>query len=170
MSEQTQRNLWSRLAGLLDLRGSGGNGKPRLTTSGRFAEELRRERSRADRTQTPFSVIVVSIEPREDGRNGNGYNGELGTKVGEVFAEAVRCTDVVGWFDAERVGVILAHTAGADAWHLVGRVQEELKDALGARGAVERLTFQVYAYPTQMPPLETSFEQVSLLESRRAHP
>lgn len=79
-----------------------------------------------------------------------GENGEKKIAPEELDAMAgtvthrVRCTDIAGWFDEDRFGVILPHTPGSRAWNLATELKKALEGKEDSKQGVECM---VYVYP-----------------------
>ncbi|MHC5034261.1 MAG: hypothetical protein ACYTFZ_04430 [Planctomycetota bacterium] len=139
---------------------------PHLLDRRAFGAAMSRERSRADRSGTPFSLVVFS-EPRRSG-NGNGMpQSELMAGLSEALADRIRCTDVAGWFDDDVLAVILPHTTGQEAWNLVERVQARLKGRLKNSEDLDAISYRVHSYPFhEARPQAVSTRQLSLFDGR----
>ncbi|MEX2287758.1 MAG: sugar transferase [Planctomycetaceae bacterium] len=83
--------------------------------SDRFRGILERERMRADRSGTSFSLISFSLSVSSDK-----------TSESEAFLRhlrtRIRATDYVGWIDAKNVGVTLWNTHREGAWKFVEQI------------------------------------------------
>jgi PleD family two-component response regulator len=139
---------------------------PHLLDRRAFGNAMSRERSRADRSGTPFSLVVCS-EPGSSG-NGNGMlQSELMAGLAEALADRIRCTDVAGWFDDDVLAVILPHTTGQEAWNLVERVQARLKGRLRNAEGPDAISYRVHSYPFHSArPQAASTRQLSLFDGR----
>ena len=97
---------------------AGDPGQARLPSRGQFLRMLRRERARADRAGSQFSLLALeSGGPACGGRSGDGratlYH------LLRLLRRRLRVTDDVGWLDRRRLGVILPDTPAWGAWALV---------------------------------------------------
>lgn len=112
-----------------------------------FRRALSVERSRADRTGQPLSLIMV-CEP--GGTEGPSHDGGGATeRVAEEVVRRKRCTDIVGWVAPRRLGVLLPHTSAENAWHMLRNVRSRLPLRGPESEALRGLCFCVYAYPLE---------------------
>ena len=137
------------MLGFLKFFGNGGNGVthvPGVLSKEAFAEALSRERSRADRTGLPFSLAVMwdTSAPGPESLSVNGNR--VLPRLAKVLTARVRCTDIVGWLERDKLGVLLPHTPGERAWSFVDDVDRRLKEALGADD-VSGVSYGVHTYP-----------------------
>jgi lipopolysaccharide/colanic/teichoic acid biosynthesis glycosyltransferase len=95
---------------------------------------IRRERARADRQKSQFSLVMFRLVPAR---------GRWATlRLCKIVLDQIRATDELGQFDRHTVCAILPDTAPDGAWKLIDRVNE----AAGARQmSVEPV---IYTYPT----------------------
>jgi lipopolysaccharide/colanic/teichoic acid biosynthesis glycosyltransferase len=110
-----------------------------------FHKVILKERERSDRTGLPVSLFVF-----EEIRS-NEKNGSLRDLV-ELLNVRVRSTDEIGWYDDDRVGVILPHTGLESAEKFSQNFQELLtrKDF--------SFKHDIYIYPT---PFSNNFYHAS---------
>ncbi|HZM00185.1 MAG TPA: sugar transferase, partial [Planctomycetota bacterium] len=101
-----------------------------------FGLLLDRERSLADRGTRVFTLVEL--------RRTSGPAGALG-QLGQQLRQRLRSTDVVGWLDAERLGVLLCDT-GAEA---AGFLAEAVEDGRRRQGLELSATVFVYPSPEQ---------------------
>lgn len=102
-----------------------------------FAQVLRRERDRADRTEDV--VTLVTLDLRESHRG----NSAFGQTLARILAGRLRSTDDAGWLEDSRLGLVLPHTPEEGAWSLVHALRTTLeRDS----GRFELPGFAVYAY------------------------
>lgn len=94
---------------------------------------LQRERARADRTQSPLSVLVYSC----------GKDCEAAAPLGRVLRQRLRNTDEVGWVAPGHLCVVLPDTPAAGAWKVADDVARSLLPYLTVP------TCTVYTYPDQ---------------------
>jgi lipopolysaccharide/colanic/teichoic acid biosynthesis glycosyltransferase len=96
---------------------------------------IHRERCRADRTKTEFSLVLFRV-PRSIGPS------RTALRLARTVLQRSRATDEIGWFDEETVGAILPDTtadgAGRFADNVVGTVRE----------AAQRPQAIIYTYPS----------------------
>ncbi len=110
-----------------------------------FHKVILKERERSDRTGLPVSLFVF-----EEIR-GNRQNGSLRNLV-DLLNVRVRSTDEIGWYDDDRVGVILPHTGLESATKFSENFQELL-----TRKAFS-FKHEIYIYPT---PFSNNFYNAS---------
>lgn len=77
----------------------------------RFHDIIRREQVRADRNQHPFSLLVFYVGNQE-------ANGTHTEHLAHIVTNRVRLTDEVGWFDNQRIGILLPDTSTDGAQRL----------------------------------------------------
>jgi lipopolysaccharide/colanic/teichoic acid biosynthesis glycosyltransferase len=113
-----------------------------------FHHSLRRERARADRTGREFALVVFT--PREP-RAAK----ETMLRVARELKRRLSDDEEAGWFDDDRIGVILAETPAEDAWKLADDVCLAFPlDALPP-------LCEVFVYPSDR---QTDWEGPDLLE------
>lgn len=100
----------------------------------RFRDLVDRERMRADRGQTRFCLALFSLPPDD----------AAGVRILVNLEQRLRATDHAGFFDANRIGVILWNTGEAGAWEFVEKVKA-FYDGLP-------MDAEVFLYPTYQPP------------------
>jgi lipopolysaccharide/colanic/teichoic acid biosynthesis glycosyltransferase len=101
-----------------------------------FAVILERERARADRNGHGFSLVTFKVD---------GASRAFEDRLKQVLDGRLRLTDEMGWFDGQRIGVLLFNTHREGAWNYANRVRE----AMTAGG--EWAEFGVYTYPASWP-------------------
>jgi lipopolysaccharide/colanic/teichoic acid biosynthesis glycosyltransferase len=99
-----------------------------------FENALRRERLRADRNSTRFSLLTLTFG-RRDGAT-------IFDAAAEVLESRIRATDLPGWHKDRTMGIVLPDTEAEGAWKLA----DDLRQLMEAKGISPR--FSVYAYPT----------------------
>ncbi|MHC4480147.1 MAG: hypothetical protein ACYS1C_04150 [Planctomycetota bacterium] len=145
---------------------NGSNGAPYLLEPEAFGAAIRRERSRADRTREPFSLVVVATS-LNGMRDAAGLRARLTEELAEIVAQRVRCTDVAGWLDRDSLGLILSATFGEDAWNVVEDVQISLARTFGAPLAARMVSYRVHSYPFDVGAPRARCRQTSLFEPGR---
>lgn len=100
-----------------------------------FESMLDRERSRADRSGTSFSLITIRLSPRD--RNEATYR-----VLSRILSERLRATDLTGFMSDGRIGVLLSDTQIVGAY--------ELRDSLRLALEEKDVAFEdeVSSYPT----------------------
>ncbi len=125
-----------RLSGLLNRVVAQTGTHETLLSKLHFQAALRRERLRADRCLSTFSLLTIGLG------EGSAHDKALAGVV-EVLESRVRESDIAGWFADGVIGIILPETASAGAWQLADDLQASLE-----RRQVS-VSFEVYAYPSQ---------------------
>ncbi len=81
-----------------------------------FSYVLERERARADRNGHGFSLVTFKV----------GNKPESVDRLKQVLTDRLRLTDELGWYDDERLAVLLFNTPRDGAWNYANRVQAAL--------------------------------------------
>lgn len=95
---------------------------------------LERERARAERSKTPFSLIVMT------------WSGKLPTdaalaRLTKTLTARLRLTDEAGWLGKNRLALVLADTSEGGAWKV-------LRDVCQVLGEQSQPKCEVFVYPT----------------------
>ena len=110
-----------------------------------FKEVVIRERKRADRSNRPFALLLVSPLGREEGRTFSQWHPAI-----EAVTAAKRETDLLGWFEQHSaVGVVLTEIETLDpsvAREIAGRVRRELGKRLGTETASD-FSIRLHVHP-----------------------
>ena len=114
---------------------------PGLLDPESFSRALHREWSRSQRLGLPFSVVMIASSPAR--ATERSVEQEL-LALAHALRDRIRCTDLMGWHQPGKLGIILAHTPGDAAWSLVTDIQARL-DSMP--GLAETNTVEVYACP-----------------------
>ncbi len=89
-----------------------------LLPAPQFLQRLREERSRSDRSGRPFSLVLIPApatgQPEEEV--------DLFYRAIQALARTVRLSDILGWYQGDRIGLILPDTSEAQAWQVVDRL------------------------------------------------
>ncbi|HWB14661.1 MAG TPA: sugar transferase [Pirellulales bacterium] len=80
-----------------------------------FHHSLRRERARSDRTGSEFVLLIFTPRDRATAKKTN-------LRVARELKRHLTDDDEAGWFDDERIAVILAETPAENAWRLADAV------------------------------------------------
>ena len=111
---------------------------PGVLTQSELRLIVERERARADRTQSSLSLVLIEL-----------HDAQLRTSLPMHFPVAIarrlRCTDAVGWFDGETLGLLLPDTQETGATTL----SNELRQTLGT--ATIGANWRILSYPEDMP-------------------
>jgi lipopolysaccharide/colanic/teichoic acid biosynthesis glycosyltransferase len=108
-----------------------------------FRGALIRERKRADRSNQPLGLLLVTLDERTS------PSSDAGRAVVAGLMAVKRDTHIAGWFEGRRtVGLIVPEIPApvpAFVHDLKGSVRQQLEHRLDAR-AIERLSIQVHAH------------------------
>jgi lipopolysaccharide/colanic/teichoic acid biosynthesis glycosyltransferase len=105
-----------------------------------FRRIVDREKTRCDRNAHQFSLVVFGeIDPDR-------YKRFLKVFTDVLFMR-IRCTDDVGWFDKNRIGIVLPDTPAEGAGMFMLDMNQRLSVALQTPPG-----FTIYTYPSQKPP------------------
>jgi lipopolysaccharide/colanic/teichoic acid biosynthesis glycosyltransferase len=127
--------LFSKVLGKLLRRGAF-NG---IHSPEEFRLILERERARADRSGSKFSLVVFDFGNTNDGK-GSSLVVEHLTRI---LFRRIRLTDTVGWFDDKSIGTVLPGTSGQGAWKFADDVRKK------ASAIASHYTYRVYTYPME---------------------
>lgn len=83
-----------------------------------------------------------------NGTGGPGDENALG-RYAQALGERIRCTDLIGWLEVGKLGVLLPHTTGRSAWRLAEEIQARMDGAENAGRGVSKVEIKVYAYPAE---------------------
>lgn len=95
---------------------------------------LERERVRAERTNNPFSLIVMRWENDTPPL-------QVIRQLAGIMSDRLRLTDDAGWLSGHELGVILTDTSEGGAWKVLRDIVDQLGDAW-------RPECEVYVYPS----------------------
>lgn len=107
-----------------------------MNSAQEFALILERERARADRNGHGFSLVTFKVEIASQA---------FEERLKQVLDGRLRLTDEMGWFDRQRIGVLLFNTHREGAWNYANRVRK----AMAAEG--QGAECSVYTYPASWP-------------------
>ncbi len=104
-----------------------------------FHIAIQRERARSDRTGNGFSLVLFHVG------SDHGVNSLAGNLI-EILVNRLRCTDELGWFDQNQIGVLLFDTTTEKG---VQRFVSYLKDAneKAQHHDLDFPDYKVYVYP-----------------------
>jgi len=116
---------------------AGDSGANRILALSRqlFLRHLELEKRRTDRTKAPLSLIVATVDPSVGGS-------EAVRAALDVFAASKRETDLLGQLDADRIGLILPHTAIEGARSCLANIRMKCADL--------SIELDVSAYPDDL--------------------
>jgi lipopolysaccharide/colanic/teichoic acid biosynthesis glycosyltransferase len=121
-----------------------------------FKDALVRERRRADRSGTPFAVLLLDADRAAPGI---GEWGALLRAVGTIR----RDVDVVGWLEQGVVlGLLLAGAPGKGAGRVLQRLRREIARRLGG-DRLSALSLRLYAHDGHSVPADPAAAPVDLL-------
>ncbi len=116
-----------------------------LLPAPQFLQRLREERSRSDRSGRPFSLVLIPApatgQPEEEV--------DLFYRAIQALARTVRLSDILGWYQGDRIGLILPDTSEAQAWQVVDRLAGSLGHftSLALRPPGRAAALSVIEYP-----------------------
>lgn len=107
-----------------------------IHSSREFYAVLQQERARSDRTGDRFSLVLFDIADSSGDQT-------LALYLVGILTQRIRSTDEVGWFDTQRIGVVMPNTPTEGAWRLADEICEKI--------AKEKrpLNFKVFTYPSE---------------------
>jgi len=112
-----------------------GEGLESLLSIAAFRRILDRERARTDRSGLPFSLVAFTP------RNLETRHATL-MHLAKYLRRRLRCTDDVGWLDAERIGAVLPGTPASGAWKVADDTCRSFSEECPPP------VCEVYTYPT----------------------
>jgi lipopolysaccharide/colanic/teichoic acid biosynthesis glycosyltransferase len=114
----------------------GQGGRASLLSAEQMRRILERERLRADRSRSCFSLLTLTFH------SGNKRTNPPAAELARLFRDRLRATDDAGWLSAGRIGIVLPETPGSGAWKLC----EDICDRLPS--TVQKPQCEVFVYPT----------------------
>ena len=107
-----------------------------LYSAEEFRAIIERERARADRNGSKFSLVVFDMGDTDTDQN-------VVHSLITLISHRVRSTDEVGWIDIRRIGIELPDTSAEGARQLAYEISQEI--------AIRKslLTFKIYTYPLE---------------------
>lgn len=115
--------------------GSRANAVSIVQSQERFRASIIRERQRVDRNQHLLSLLLFTVGKQS-------ANGVAAQQLAHVLAKRIRSTDEVGWFDSQRIGVILPDTPAGGAYKLA----DDICEAVTPKASI--LEYTVHTYPS----------------------
>jgi lipopolysaccharide/colanic/teichoic acid biosynthesis glycosyltransferase len=104
-----------------------------------FRVELKRERMRTDRNQSPLAVLTIELPADRATRADFDF-------LAKALVRRLRSTDAVGFLANRQVGVLLPHTSEAGAW----KVASDICDVYPV--GHDRPNCEVFVYPDDSTP------------------
>ena len=102
-----------------------------------FKAILKRERARADRGNKKFSLIIFEIHNMENDIS-------LLRFIIKYLSSRVRLSDVMGWYDEKKIGILLPDTSQEGAQKLADEINNKVTHSI----ASPVCTIYVYPSPT----------------------
>jgi len=112
-----------------------------------FQKALLRERSRADRIGLPLSVLVVKYATENREREEDGTGRIPLRQVARILSRRIRSTDIIGYLEEDKLGIILPHTSGEATLKLADYVQLSVQQCFDEQSKVRSISCVVYSYP-----------------------
>lgn len=126
--------LWRKLTSWLPGRRPS-NSLGAIQPASRFREIVDRERKRTERTSGTFSLLELTLG-RDEVRTAQVAG------LARIFSQRLRATDVAGFLDNQRIGVVLSGTGEERAWEVAEDILEKCTPFRAPKCAV-------YVYPTR---------------------
>jgi len=99
-----------------------------------FKRSIEKERARADRNNHILSLVIFDMGS-SDQKN------DTTVHLIRRIKDRVRCIDEVGWYDNQRIGIVLPYTSNKGAIRLTENICEFLD------GSIPKTVCKVYTYP-----------------------
>jgi PleD family two-component response regulator len=100
-----------------------------------FKKNIRIERARADRSNHKLSLVVFDT-------NSSDPKNKTISRLMEEIRTRIRSVDLAGWYDDQRLGIILPYTSNNGATQLTENICESLDESL------PKPVCHVYTYPS----------------------
>ena len=110
----------------------------RLQTQSDLKNIILRERARSDRHNHEFSIIVIDIEKFDQN------NGVLDHFV-QLLGSRLRMIDEVGWYDQNKIAIVLPYTTSEDAVQVAEDVTKIINSDIPAHFS------KILSYPSIWP-------------------
>ncbi len=153
--------LRSRFSKLLCSGNYGPSGGGNLQSETEFYEAMHRERSRADRTGLPLSLMIMWELDNNDADTLPPREPMLLTSLARLLVDRVRCTDVVGRYEAAKLGVLLPHTTAEAAWTILQDVHSDLVRMYGSDDVLRKIFYRVHTTDMNGEFLDDGFSPVA---------
>ena len=109
-----------------------------LYSSKQFLDLLDRERGRADRNSHGFSLVIFDLDSEKTDKQIRA--------LAKMLHRRMRATDIAGWVDEQRVGILLPETYNEGARTFAEHISQELVE-----NRMPSLSYTVRTYPPQKP-------------------
>jgi len=119
-----------------------------------FRSIIERERARADRTDHQFSLIVLDLRSPDE-------NHQTTNHILQKIFRRVRRIDEIGWYDQNRIGIILPYTSAQGAQ----KFAESLSNSFSL--PMEQCLLNVYTYDSDQTHPDVA--KAEGLQSQDAH-
>ncbi len=119
-----------------------------------FLLRLKEERERSKRTGNPFSLLVADIADLSVALNGKaGGSAQIQEKkLIKQFLRQARAIDIKGWFDVERVGILMPETREPGALEVRQKICQEIrKNWPSAEDNHLGEFFEIYGFSSESP-------------------
>ncbi len=110
----------------------------RILGEGVFMRVLEKERCRADRSGTMFTLLVIPLDRHS-------LSPELEKRIYSLLKSNLRIVDEIGWLNRNRLGILLSNTPREGAHRFLKRLQA-MPDF-----PVDLKNYGVYSYPESPP-------------------
>ncbi len=111
------------------------NGSEKVASKEEFKSIIKKERVRADRNNHKLSIVMFDMDASDPKKKTNG-------QLIENIRSRIRCIDEVGWYDNQRIGMILPYTSNKGATKLAEYICESID------GSTPKPLCTVYTYPS----------------------
>jgi hypothetical protein len=117
-----------------------------ILTEQEFQSILNRELSHMARTKLPLSVVIISLNSDEPQHNSlTKKTAIIAHALANIAVRSIRCTDILGQYQDNRLGLILRDTTGHDAWCLINRIKKLLLETVEEGLTTRDISFYVYS-------------------------
>ncbi|MFH2066639.1 MAG: hypothetical protein ABIK15_15685 [Pseudomonadota bacterium] len=108
--------LLNRILGLKEKAGSGV-----CCSEDEFRERLKIERSRTHRNSHEFSLVTFNLKSLQ-------FNEEQTNQMIQKIYNRIRDIDTIGWYDKDKIGIILPYTAAKGANEFAKKIIDSIKE------------------------------------------
>ena len=132
--------LWASLKTGLVLRSPKGSHRKagstgKLQSPDQFEAAIRLEQARVDRNEHAFSLVVLGVGDFE-------ADSTVLQSLIQSLRDRVRSTDEIGWFDDNRIGVLLPYTSRDGAQKFI----DDIRRAMDTNTLLQK--YNIYSYPS----------------------